>query len=127
MNNYHTVSWDVSKKVFLLTFTDYSGKLVTIQLPENATMQMIEDIERDYYTRHRCKPFDTDEVIYVIEYCDMAGSGIEYITTREHEAIDKWKEITEAYSSNPIWFSYSEYTNGVRKTMYMYSSQNGKK
>ena len=127
MNNYNTVSWDDSKKVFILKFTDYSGQLVTVQLPENATMQMIEDIEKDYCKRHGCKPFDTDEVIYVIEYCDIAGSGIEYITTKEHEAIARWKEITEAYSSNPIWFSYSEYTNGVRKTLYMYSSQNSKK
>lgn len=127
MNNYHAVSWDDSKKVFLLKFTDYSGQLFNIQLTENATMQMIEGIEKDYCKRHNYKPLDTDEVIYVIEYCDIAGSGIEYITTKEHEAIDKWKNITETPSSNPIWFFYSEYTNGVRKTLYVYSSQNGKK
>lgn len=124
--NYNTVSWDEDAQVFVFTITDPTGNPFKIYLSENATMQMVEDIEKDYYSRHNCKPLDTDEMIYVIEYADIAGSGIEYITTREHEAIDKWKDITETYSSNPIWFSYSEYTNGARKVMYMYSSQNGK-
>ena len=125
--DYNTISWDENRKLFALTLTDTHGVPFKLYLSEEATMQMIEDIEKDYCKRHGCQPFDTDEVIYVIEYCDIAGSGIEYVTTKEHEAIARWKEITEAYSSNPIWFSYSEYTNGVRKTLYMYSSQNSKK
>jgi len=125
--SYNTVMWDDKKELFVLTITDNSGVPFKIRITEEDIAQLIQDVTRDYYRRHDEKIFGSDETIYVIEYSDIAGSGIEYVTTKEHEAIARWKEITEAYSSNPIWFSYSEYTNGVRKTLYMYSSQNSKK
>lgn len=123
MNNYYNaVSWDEDAQVFVFIITDPSGNPFKIYLSEKATIQLIEDIEKDYYARHNRKPFDTNEIIYVIEYADIAGSGIEYATTRENEAIDKWRAITETHSSNPIRFTYSEYINGVRKVMYRHNS-----
>ena len=123
--SYNTVMWDDKKELFVLTITDNSGVPSKIQLTEDATIQLIEDIEKDYYNRHNCKPLDTDEIIYVIEYEDITGSGIDCITTKEHEAIDRWEAIT-TNQPNIIRFTYSEYTYGIRKVINRYDSQNGK-
>jgi hypothetical protein len=124
--SYNTVMWDEKKELFVLTITDNSGMPFKIRLTEDATIQLIEDIEKDYYNRHNCKPLDTDEIIYVIEYEDITGSGIDCITTKEHEAITRWKAIT-TNQHNLIRFTYSEYTYGIRKVVDRYDSQKGKK
>jgi hypothetical protein len=123
--SYNTVMWDEKKELFVLTITDNSGMPFKIRLTEDATIQLIEDIEKDYYNRHNCKPLDTDEIIYVIEYEDITGSGIDCITTKEHEAITRWKAIT-TNQHNLIRFTYSEYTYGIRKVVDRYDSQKGK-
>jgi hypothetical protein len=97
-----------------------------IRLTEEAVAQLMQDVARDYYRRHDEKMFGSDETIYVIEYSDIAGSGIDYITTKEWNALDRWEMITKIERFNPILLTYSEYTNGVRKVIDRWNSQNGK-
>lgn len=124
--SYNAVMWDEEKELFVLTITDHSGIPFKIRIAEDDTAQLIQDITRDYYRRHDEKMFGNDETIYVIEYSDIAGSGIDYITTKEWNALDRWEMITKTERFNPILLTYSEYTNGVRKVIDIWNSQNGK-
>lgn len=125
--SYNTVMWDEKKELFVLTITDNSGMPFKIRLTEEAVAQLMQDVARDYYRRHDEKMFGSDETIYVIEYSDIAGSGIDYITTNEWNALDRWEMITKTERFTPILLTYSEYTNGVRKVIDRWNSQNGKK
>lgn len=59
---------------------------------------------------------DENEYIYVIEYVDIAGRGIDAITTKEREANERWNILTTTERTNPIRLIYTEYVNGVRKS-----------
>lgn len=125
--SYNKVEWDEKKELFVLTITDHSGMPFQIKLTEGDATDLLHDIAIDYYRRHDEKMFGSDETIYVIEYCDIAGSGIDYITTKEWNALDRWNMITQTERFTPILLTYSEYHNGVRKVMDRWDSEKGKK
>jgi hypothetical protein len=125
--SYNTVMWDEKKELFVLTITDNSGVPFKIRITEEDIAQLMQDVTRDYYRRHDEKMFGNDETIYVIEYSDIAGSGIDYITTKKWNAVDRWEMITKIERFNPILLTYSEYHNGIRKVIDRWDSQKGKK
>ena len=124
--SYNTVMWDDKKELFVLTITDNSGVPFKIRITEEDIAQLMQDVTRDYYRRHDEKIFGSDETIYVIEYSDIAGEGIDYITTKEWNALERWEMITKIERFNPILLTYSEYHNGIRKVIDRWDSQNGK-
>ena len=115
--SYNTVMWDDTKELFILTIIDHSGMPFKVRLTEDDVAQLMQDVARDYYRRHDEKMFGADETIYVIEYSDIAGEGIDYITTKEWNALERWEMITKTERFNPILLTYSKYTNGVRKVI----------
>lgn len=113
-DKYDGMIWNEKEQTFNIRLLLQHAHIL-VKLSEDEIAKLINDVTKDYYNRHESKLFANTETIYIIEYVDVAGSGIDFITTKEWMAFERWDILRGSKRENPIRIIWSEYINGVMK------------